>query len=384
MNSLIQSWQRTKTNGFSAFKKVMELCSNTSNNTMYADAEGNIAYWHGNYIPIRDPKYDWSKPVDGTTPATEWKGLHKAEDAVHLFNPSNGWLQNCNSTPFSVAGANSPKKEDYPAYMAPDGENFRAINAVKILSKGSDYTIDKVIASGYNTHLAFFDVMLPALYKADAANAGFPGYNALQDPMALLTQWDRNASATSAATTLAIYWAQLLLPKINSVKNGDNLGIVDKTKLYADSASGNELLAALQDAVGQLNDRYGSWQVPWGDINRYQRLTGKLEESYDDNKPSLPSGMASSVWGCLPSFVSRDVTGAKKRYGYSGNSFICAVEFGKKITAKSLLAGGESSHPSSPHFGDQAEMYTKGQFKDVLFYKEDVLKHAEKTYHPGE
>jgi acyl-homoserine-lactone acylase len=63
---------------------------------------------------------------------------------------------------------------------------------------------------------------------------------------------------------------------------------------------------------------------------------------------------------------------------------ICAIEFGKKVKAKSLLAGGESGDISSKHFGDQAEMYTKGIFKEVLFYKEDVMKHVEKTYHPGE
>ena len=74
----------------------------------------------------------------------------------------------------------------------------------------------------------------------------------------------------------------------------------------------------------------------------------------------------------------------KKRYGYNGNSFICAVEFGKKVKAKSLLAGGQSGNPASKHFSDQAEMYTKGIFKDVLFYKEDVLKHVERQYRPGE
>jgi len=167
------------------------------------------------------------------------------------------------------------------------------------------------------------------------------------------------------------------------VKGGERPDMVDKTKRFA-AAAGPTLVHALQMATRQLNDRYGSWEIPWGDVNRYQRLTGQLQEKYDDRQPSLPSGMAASTWGCLPSFVSRYVPGALKRYGYNGNSFICAVEFGPKVIAKSLLCGGESGHPGSPHFGDQAEMYTKGRFKDVLYYKEDVVKHAEKTYHPGE
>ncbi len=381
MTSLIQSWQRTKATSFADFKKTLELRANTSNNTMYADAEGNIAYWHGNFVPVRNPKYDWSKPVDGTTDTTEWKGLHTTEETIHLINPSNGWLQNCNSTPFSVAGSNSPKKEDYPAYMAPDGENFRAINAVRVLSSDSGYTIDKVIHAGFDTHLAAFEPLLPVLFDACKDNLQAAP---LQGPLALLKDWDFRSSESSVATTLAIYWGQVLLPKINTVKNGDTLDIVGKTQLYAATAPAAELVQAFQSAVQQLRDRYGSWQIPWGDINRYQRLTGHLQETYDDKQPSFPSGMAPSTWGCLPSFVSHYVPGALKRYGYNGNSFICAVEFGKKITAKSLLCGGESGNPASPHFGDQAEMYTKGKFKDVLFYKDDVLKHAEKTYHPGE
>ncbi len=124
--------------------------------------------------------------------------------------------------------------------------------------------------------------------------------------------------------------------------------------------------------------------MPWGDVNRYQRLSGDIDLKFDDKKPSLPNAFASSTWGVLPAFVSETQPGTKKRYGGSGNSFICAVEFGKTIKAKTLLAGGESGSVGSKHFDDQAEMYRKGQFKDVLFYKEDVLKHVERTYHPGE
>jgi acyl-homoserine lactone acylase PvdQ len=108
MNGLIQCWQRTKAKDFADFKKTLDLLGNISNNTVYADAEGNIAYWHGNRIPKRDTKYDWKKAVDGSTSATEWKGYHKINETVLSINPPNGWLQNCNSTPFTVAGANSP------------------------------------------------------------------------------------------------------------------------------------------------------------------------------------------------------------------------------------------------------------------------------------
>lgn len=381
---LIQSWQRTKANGYEAFKKTMELLANTSNNTVYADDQGNIAYWHGNFMPKRDPQLNWSKPVDGSTSATEWKGLHSLDELIQVHNPATGWIQNCNSTPFTVSGASSPKKENFPAYMAPNGDNFRGVNAAKILYSTDQYTIDKVIASGYNTHLAAFDALIPALLKAYENNKTNAAYQVLQAPIQILSNWNRNSSETSVATTLAIEWAQKLWPIIQRpTGENDKTDQVEKTWRYATNAASPNLLDPLITTLNDLTKKYGSWQIAWGEINRYQRLSGNLTEKFDDSKPSIPVGFAASTWGCLPSFVSRSFTGTQKRYGYNGNSFICAIEFGKIVKAKSLLAGGESGDENSVHFGDQALMYSKGQFKEVLFYKTDVLKHAEKTYHPG-
>ncbi|TMI70453.1 MAG: acylase [Bacteroidetes bacterium] len=386
MNGLIQCWQRTKTKSFADFKKTLDLLGNISNNTVYADAEGNIAYWHGNRIPIRDPKLDWSKPVDGSISTTEWKGYHKVDETVHLYNPANGWLQNCNSTPFTVAGNNSPRKNDYPSYMAPDGENFRGINAVRVLNEEKRYTIDKVIKAGYDTRLTAFEVLVPALIKAYEASSLGDSLNAiLREPINTLKNWDYRCGENSVATTLAVTWGtfvQMLMRR--NPQLDPNLDQVERTRKFAEIANGDDLLQAFYRAVKTLKEDNGTWQVDWGEINRYQRINPDIENKFDDSKPSLPVGFVSSQWGMLPSFTSSYFQGTKKRYGYNGNSFICAVEFGKRIKAKSLLTGGESGEPSSKHFFDQGLMYSKGQFKDVLFYKEDVLKHAEKTYHPGE
>ncbi|WP_044174035.1 penicillin acylase family protein [Flectobacillus major] len=388
MVGLIQSWQRTKTKSFAEYKKVMGLLANTSNNTVYADAEGNIAYWHGNFLPIRDTKFDWSKPVDGTTSATEWKGLHKVDESVHVYNPSNGWLQNCNATPYTVAGINSPKRKDFPKYMAPDGENFRGINAVRVLNSYQDYTLDKVIAAGYDTYLAAFRVLVPALVKAfeQSVPTADPRYIELAEPIAQLKAWDYRCSTTSVPTSLAIEWGQRLLPAIQKVQVADEekADQVGKTTQFAATASPNDLLGPFKETITELKTKFGTWQVAWGEINRFQRISSDIDQQYDDTKPSIPVPFASSAWGMLPSYTGRYFAGTKKRYGVNGNSFICAVEFGTKIKAKSLLAGGQSGDMLSKHFNDQAEMYTKGQFKDVLFYKDDIVKHAEKTYFPGQ
>jgi len=261
--------------------------------------------------------------------------------------------------------------------MAPDGQNFRGILAVKLWKNATQLTIDKVIKTAYNTHLSAFDILIPALLNAYDAEKN--NYANLQQPIEILRNWNRDANATSVATTLAIEWAQQLLPAIMR-NNGDDDDQVQKTEKFVQQANAATLLQPLENVIQKLIENFGTWQVAWGDMNRYQRLTGKINEQFDDSKPSLPVGFAASTWGCIPSFVSRTFNGTKKRYGYNGNSL---VEFGKRIKAKSLLTGGESGHLSSAHFSDQAAMYTNGIFKDVLFYKEDVLQHAEKTYHPG-
>ena len=127
-----------------------------------------------------------------------------------------------------------------------------------------------------------------------------------------------------------------------------------------------------------------TWGVTWGEVNRFQRLNNNIPTENDDSQPSLAMRNASALWGCLPSFNSRTVNGSKKRYGYSGNSFVCAVEFGERIKAKSLLAGGVSGDVNSKNFNDQAEMFVNGQFKDVLFYPEDIEKNAVRKYNPGQ
>lgn len=379
-NALLESWLITKANSLAEYKKAMALLSNTSNNTVYADDKGNIAFWYGNFMPKRDTKYNWALPVDGTTSATEWKGLHGVDDAVHVYNPATGWIQNCNSTPFTSSGPASPDKTKYPAYMAPDGENYRGITAINLLKDAKNITLDGLIAKGYDKYLAAFDDLLPALFKA-YSTAPDSIKKSLAEPVALLQQWDKRTSVASVATTLAIEWGTSMMRAMPPPQRPEEASyMVKRTREMLQTLPPARSLEFLTQVISNLQGRFGTWKVQWGDVNRYQRPADGI--TFDDNQSSLPVGLAASTFGQLPSFQSRTVN-TKKRYGYSGNSFIAAVEFGPKVKAKTIITGGQSFNAASKHFADQAQGYIDGKFKDVLFYKEDVLKHAEKTYHPG-
>jgi acyl-homoserine lactone acylase PvdQ len=380
-NALLESWLVTKANNLAQYQKAMELVSNATNSTVYADDKGNTIFWYGNYIPKRNPKYDFSLPVDGTTPATEWQGVHALKEIVTIKNPATGYIQNCNSTPYTASGISSPDKDKYPVYMAPDGENYRAITAIKLLQDAHHLTLDGLIAKGYDHYLAAFDDLLPPLFKAyDSAPDSLK--LALNEPIKLLQQWDRRTAANSVASSLAIEWGTLMVKLMPPpATDQESTFITQRMKAVAQQTPGPQQLALLSAVMKDLEKRFGTWKVQWGDMNRYQRPADGI--TFDDNLPSIPVGATGSGFGQLPSFQSRVVGSTQKRYGYSGNSFVAAVEFGPRVKAKSIITGGQSFNPASGNFTDQAQGFVDGKFKDVLFYKADVLKHAKKTYHPG-
>ena len=380
-NALLESWLITKAHTFAEYKKAMNLLSNTTNNTVYADDQGNIAYWNGNFMPKRDSRLDWTLPVDGMTSATDWKGVHPLDEIVHVYNPSTGWIENCNSTPYTCSGTASPDKNKYPAYMAPDGENYRALNAHKLLGDAKNITLDGLIAKGYDHYLSAFDDMLPSLFKAyDIAPDSTK--QALAEPVKILRDWDRRSAVHSIATTIAAEWGARMMMQMQRAQTVEE-STYQTTRvenMLKTVAPGKEL-DLLTESLKNLEKRYGTWKIEWGDICRYQRPADGT--TFADSLASIPVGLVGSQYGQLPSFQSRSVN-TKKRYGYSGNSFIAAIEFGPRVKAKSIVTGGASFDPASKHFTDQAEGFIDGRFKDVLFYREDVLKHVERSYHPGE
>jgi acyl-homoserine-lactone acylase len=381
IDALTQSYSRTKARNIDEYKKVMALHTNSSNNTLYADADGNYAYFHSNFVPRRDTSFDWRRPVDGSNPATEWKGLHTFAESPNVINPPNGWVYNSNNYPYSAAGpGNSPKQDAFPSYMDAGSENPRGVHAIMVLTNKKGFTLQGLIDAAFDSYMPSFDELLPPLIRDfDGSSAG-PAKQKLAEPVALLRAWDKRWAGSSVATSLAIFYGDEIQTMVASAATAARTTSADYA---ATRATPEQRLGALSKAMDSLTASFGSWKTPWGDINRFQRISPEIVHPFDDGKPSIPVAFASARYGSLASFGAAPRNGTKKWYGTSGNSFVAVVEFGDRVKARAVSAGGQSGDPASPHFNDQAVRYSTGNLRDVYFYREELQGHTERTYHPG-
>jgi acyl-homoserine lactone acylase PvdQ len=296
-----------------------------------------------------------------------------------MKNPKNGWIQNCNSDPFTVSGKFSPIRTKYPSYMAPDEENFRGIAAIRLLEnvKG-EWTLDSLIKAAFDPYLPGMAKIIPDLLKS---MSGEPS-SFFSEPLKELSLWHFERDSLSVATSLSIFYGEQIMDMARK-KSGYGAKSMLKLENYVlNNLTASDKKTAFENALQQMTNLYGTWRIKWGDINRFQRISPDIRPFFDDQQESLPVGFTSSAWGSLAAFGSKTHDGSKKRYGTLGNSFVAVVEFGPRINAYSIVTGGSSANPESPHFNDQSLRYTRGQFKKVYFYKDEILSGAIKTYQP--
>jgi acyl-homoserine-lactone acylase len=378
VEALQQSFLRTKATTLDEFLKAAELKANSSNATLYADRDGRIAYLHPQFIPRRDDRFDYTRPVDGADPATDWQGLHALDEAPRVIDPKGGFAYNANDWPYEAAGADSPRREAFPRYMDTAGPTPRGAHALRVLQGRSGFTPERLRAAAYDPDLPAFDRLIPRLAAAHAA-AAEAGKSRLAEPVAALIAWDRRWGLTSTETSLAVFWAEALFAKAAPIARAEARKTFD---LMVERSSDADYLAALDEAVARLTADFGDWRTPWGEINRLQRLTGDIQQTFRDDAPSVGVPFTAGTWGSLASFAARRYPGTKRYYGTSGNSFVAVVEFGPRVKAMAVSSGGQSGDPASPHFNDQAELYAAGQMRPVRFHPEDLK--GRPSYRPGE
>jgi len=382
VEALQQSFLRTKAADLTSFLRVADLFkANSSNNTIFADDKSEVAYLHPQFVPRRNDRFDYTKPVDGSDPRTDWGSLHALDSLPNVLNPPNGWVQNTNTWPYRAAGPYSGNPANFPKYMDMFGENYRGIHAQELLANSNGWTLDKLQAAAFDTYQPAFAALIPSLIHAyDVLPNGDSRRRELAEPIKVLRVWNYRWSAESLAQTLASFWGEEMWREVQPIHNKRNLAPYEAIA----RTPPQQKLAALAKVIDRLTADFGRWRVPWGEVNRFQRISAAIDHPFSDAAPSTPVPFGSGRWGSLASFGAAPKAGTKRWYGTSGNSFVAVVEFGKRVRARAVTAGGESGHPDSPHFKDEALRYASGDLREVYFYPEQLNGHTERVYRPGE
>jgi acyl-homoserine-lactone acylase len=382
VEALQQSYLRTKASDLASFMEIAQLKANSSNNTIFADDKGEIAYLHPQFVPRRENRFDYEKPVDGSDPATDWGSLSALNELPNVVDPPNGWVDNNNNAPWSAAGPFSPDPKKYPKYMDMFGENFRGLHALKLLSGSRGWTLEKLQTAAFDSYQPGFAVLIPSLLSAyNALPVSDQRRARLAGPIGVLRTWDYRWSGESVAQTLAMFWGDALQKGEHASEDEPS----NKRMMRLARDTSPELkIQSLEDAVARLNREFGRWQVPWGEVNRFQRISPAIVHPFSDSAPSIPVPFASSAYGSLAAFGASPKPGTVKWYGTSGNSFVAVVEFGPRVRAHAVTAGGESGHPDSKHFNDEALRYASGDLREVYFWPDQLKGHTERAYKPGE
>lgn len=384
---LRQQLELVKAKNFDQFKQGLGQQQFPIMNVIYADQTGNIFHLYNGMVPRRDPQFDWSKPVDGSDPRTEWNGIHSLDEMPQLLNPQDGYVQNCNSSPFTTCVTGNCDAAKYPPYMVEDrdDDNRRAKISRQLLGEMKSVTFEQVEQAAFDTTVYWAQDRLPSfgrrfeeLRKTDAELAA-----QVEPYLRHLLDWDCRISAGSTQATLCEAWYEELY----------GMDYPAETLLPRFVKDPNQEFQALITAARKLKSSHGDWRVAWGDLFRIQRRPNMVdlhELSFDDKLPSLPSLGGPGPLGIVftqyssPTIKIPFVMTINKRYGLVGASYIAVYEFGPKVRGASALNYGESGDPNSPHYFDQARLLSERKLKVELFDWADVLAGAKTVYHPGE
>jgi acyl-homoserine-lactone acylase len=353
---LEQRYRMLRASNLEEFKAALGELASPMFNTMYADVDGNIFYAYYGAVPRRDPSYDWSRPVDASDPGTEWQGYHPLDELPTLTNPSAGYLQNCNATPFLATGRDGNLAADgFPPYMAPEPDNNRSRMSRILLGGDEQFSFEEFQRMTWDTRVLEADTMLPVLRQEVIARDLPEGRrDSVHTAMTLLDQWDRRGDVASVEMTLYFFWRYAMR----------ELGIEDP-------------VTALETAMTHLETTHGSWQVAWGDVNRLQRRHTAGRQPFDDDAESLPvAGGPGDPFGMIFNFYARPERGRQRMYGIAGHSFVSVVEFGSTPRARSILVFGTGADPESPHHFDQARLFARQEYKPAWFTPEEVRANA--------
>ena len=368
----LREWyDMTRSNSLAELKRAMTPLNMLFGNMMYADRQGNTWYLYNGAIPKRDPRFDWTKPLDGSDPATEWQGYHTIDELPQLTNPKTGWMQNCNTTPFVLTSEGNPDPKKFPSYMVQEGDNPRGAISRELLASKSTFNFEDWTRLAFDTRVWNAQRRLPALITA--LKHGIAVLIPAEDRPRLLevhnvlVDWDQRSTNSSVAMTLFSLWH-------DRVSRNENPDVIPP----------REQLSALIAVVDGLQRDFGTWKVAWGELTRLQRRDESQNEEFQDARPSIAVSGVNGNDGAVFTFYAAPSPGQKRRYGVAGGTYISVVEFSPKVRALSIHTFGASGDPKSRHFMDQSPLYARGEFKPSWLTLDEIRANLEGAYHPGE
>jgi penicillin amidase len=368
---LAQWYAMTRARSVADLKRVMRPLDMLFGNVMAADRWGNTWYMYNAAIPRRNPRFNWSVPVDGANPATEWRGYHSMNELPQLSNPPSGWMENSNSSPFRMTDRGNIDENRFPRYMVPEwtAQNARSQAAHRILRQANRITLEDLARMAFDTRASRADTLLPRLFAGYEESRDTALRRRVGPAIEELERWDRVATTSSVPTTIFYAWSSLLA--------GEDRPVPVATHLRT-----------LAVALDSMEARWGSWRVPWGEVARLQRIDDLATPPgvipFRDDAPSLPVPALDGRLGAVFTMRVDAFPGRKRLYGQAGATYVSVVEFAPQVRSLAVHTFGSSGDPRSPHFFDQAPLFARGEMRPVWFTRDEILANVERSYKPGE
>ena len=372
-------YEMTKANSYAEYYATLKKNLVPMFNIGYADAAGNILYlWNGRLPKRLDDGMDYRLDVPGETSKYVWSGLHPTEDLPQLFNPTGGYVQNCNDAPWWTSLRNLLDPKKYPSYIEPGVPlRLRSQMSLEMLEGQQKFSLSDVMRLKFNPKMLLADRVKPDLITALRQTPN-PSDD-LRRGLAVIEAWDNQTAAGSRGGVLFLrFWETYSA----AIKQPFAVAWTAQNPAKTPSGLSDAALAVKQfeDAVRWTRQKFGNENVAWGEAHRIR--LGDVD---------LPATGASGTYGLFHVVQFGEAPDGKRVVGTinrdkpmvgGGDGWIFAVEFSKPLKAYSLLAYGETSNTASKHSTDQAPLFAKGQFKRVWFTEAEIKANLEREYHP--
>jgi acyl-homoserine-lactone acylase len=358
------------------FNKALGQHQYNEQNVMSADIDGNISYVRNGATPIRPEGYDWTRPVDGTTSKTAWKGIHPQSDLVCLINPAKGYMQNCNISPANMIVDSPLTPEKYPPYIynvSWDQNNPRGRRTIELLEADRSITLEDAM----NIVLDIYDRLAPRWQAElkEAFNEHGKKYKDNETFVAAvegILAWDGNYTIDSTASALFKFWRLKCGEQLNLTPLGESKPLAAQTR--------EQMLELLAQTIEEMTAKYGQWNVPWGAVHVVGRGGAYFPAPGADYNSGDKEANFSETLLDVRSTELKGVPGIQVANSGSMAMILMFLDKDNGVRSYTCTPWGQSGHPESSHYVDQAAgLYSLRTMKPTWWNLDELKQNTEST-----